>query len=652
MATIPQVIDYGGRPSLRSRRVDIPGQGELAVSEAVERAANTFGQVMIERKETEDRFNYNMAKQKIITAEILRREEVKETDDYETYDERYRTGLAKDRDRISEEHPMSPHDAAIWGAEVDYIRERGAAAVAEYGRTVMIDRKHADLLKSLDEARNLIVSMEPGTRNDSMLTASQQIDAAVNDPDEGWLDAVDGEDIRKKFVRSAAMGSLIQMEKEDAIAAIDKSLAARSVTDRRGITPEDIAAGKGTDSIADFLHEDDLVELREKLDKENKTERNRRVAYESLDEAFDLYKGVGKSKERMDYLMDKLKDDPEAREIGERLMRLRNADEKTVHNDRVNEDIREQGELMRQSPGTYTYDSVPEDISSLWSPPQDALMREYSESIANGEQFGKFDRWHEAEYDENGALVRGSYKLWSSLTPEQKADPTLDLHSPQWKMAFTEPVWKALKVEQDALRAGKVPQVDGPSDIALLESIAVGQGWFDRTGRSKTQDEAYQRLKFRFLDDVEAVRQSEYGGGRVPYERRKQILLQIMGEQAWQRDVGFMGFWAGWDQPIDEPTSLFAMTPKEAKSGFIHIEKVREAKHKEYIGEPEGENGEYLPHQIIEITWEQKLKNMAASELKGGRKPTEKDIENAYYAVAAGMSHQEILRRLAGKGDY
>ena len=72
MATIPQAIDYGARPSLRTSRVDVPGQGELAVADAVERAASTFTQVMVERKEKQDRFNYSMAKQEFLTADLQR----------------------------------------------------------------------------------------------------------------------------------------------------------------------------------------------------------------------------------------------------------------------------------------------------------------------------------------------------------------------------------------------------------------------------------------------------------------------------------------------------------------------------------------------------------------------------------------------------
>ena len=46
MATIPQSIDYGARPSLRSGRVDVPGGGENALADAISVAAAKFANVM------------------------------------------------------------------------------------------------------------------------------------------------------------------------------------------------------------------------------------------------------------------------------------------------------------------------------------------------------------------------------------------------------------------------------------------------------------------------------------------------------------------------------------------------------------------------------------------------------------------------------
>lgn len=128
---------------------------------------------------------------------------------------------------------------------------------------------------------------------------------------------------------------------------------------------------------------------------------------------------------------------------------------------------------------------------------------------------------------------------------------------------------------------------------------------------------------------------------------RRDILLKILGQEGWRRDAG----WFGFDATIDEAEPLFAMSPEQMEAGFIPISLVRKQKSKVYIGVPLGPNGTYLPEQINEITWEQRLINLSESRLDG-RVPTDKDIENAYFAIAAGMSNTEVLKRLAGKGDY
>ena len=81
------------------------------------------------------------------------------------------------------------------------------------------------------------------------------------------------------------------------------------------------------------------------------------------------------------------------------------------------------------------------------------------------------------------------------------------------------------------------------------------------------------------------------------------------------------------------------MTPKERKSGYIPISLVRAQMTSAQI------LGVDLP-----MTWEQRLKNLALERLDG-REATQKDIENAYFAIRAGMSDAEVMRRLAGKGD-
>ena len=100
MPKIPQDIDYGPRPSLRSSRIDLPGTGETATGEALSRASEAFTQIYAQQKAKDDRLNYSLAKNELLTADISEREKLKDDEDYATYDERYSTGYNTSRDDI------------------------------------------------------------------------------------------------------------------------------------------------------------------------------------------------------------------------------------------------------------------------------------------------------------------------------------------------------------------------------------------------------------------------------------------------------------------------------------------------------------------------------------------------------------------------
>ena len=70
MATLPQASDYGPRVKLVSNRIDVPGSGENAVAEALERAAGTFVNMAIQHKEKDDALSYAHAKNEYLIADI------------------------------------------------------------------------------------------------------------------------------------------------------------------------------------------------------------------------------------------------------------------------------------------------------------------------------------------------------------------------------------------------------------------------------------------------------------------------------------------------------------------------------------------------------------------------------------------------------
>ena len=157
-------------------------------------------------------------------------------------------------------------------------------------------------------------------------------------------------------------------------------------------------------------------------------------------------------------------------------------------------------------------------------------MRAYDSLLRNNKQFADVTNWHDEGRDPNGNLTRPAYSTWGDMTPQEKEQTNLD--DPMWYTNLALPQWKQLEDEQTAIREGKVTQDQGMTDDQILQSVVVGNGILPQTGRNDAENAAYQRLRFRFRDDVKALSDDKFGGGKVPYKDRRDLLLGILGEQA------------------------------------------------------------------------------------------------------------------------
>ena len=213
-----------------------------------------------------------------------------------------------------------------------------------------------------------------------------------------------------------------------------------------------------------------------------------------------------------------------------------------------------------------------------------------------------------------------------------------DLTSPFWKTRVDGPTWRSMFQQQEQIKSGTITQDYGPTNDQLLQMVVVGGDILPKTKLSPDENAAHQRLRFRLYDDVNTISVNEFGGGKVPYKRRRQALMDIIGQEAWVRDAGLFGF----DMNLigtTPATPILKMTAEQQKSGFIPIEQVRKAM-----------TSVVIDGVKTEMTWEQRLINLSKNTWQG-RIPDPKDIENAYFAILAGMSVAEQERRLHGLGD-
>lgn len=274
MAVIPKVLDYGAQPSLRTSRIDLPGQGDLAIAEAVAVAADTFSAIQIESKQKTDAFNYSMRVKEAQSADLAHREKLKDDREYEKFDEKYTSGMKLDAERIAEKYPLSAHDSALFGAEYDLIHARGRASVQEFRRVIEIDDNLAKLDGAIETVKEEVHIAAPGESNALLTNALDLINAAEENL---WLDKEDARLKREDLVQTVAFKKLANMDPKERQKILEGSLAYRKALGP--ITVDDIRAGRGTGYIADFLHTDAAKAMLEETKKENEIDTAQAEGY-------------------------------------------------------------------------------------------------------------------------------------------------------------------------------------------------------------------------------------------------------------------------------------------------------------------------------------------------------------------------------------
>lgn len=643
MPKLPEATDYGARPSLRSNRLDMPGN-TTATGDALTRAADTFANVLVDRKTKQDRLNYALAKAKILQADIDERQKLAEDEDWETHDKRYRTGIGTRRDEIYSKYKLTPHDAAILGAESDLIIERGAVQVGERARKVKIDQHVAELNDDLLVAAENVKLADPATANDMMLTQLDSINAAE---EKGYITDRQAQDVRMRFVESVAVDRLITMDPKDRERELERSLTKRKTTGR--ISQEDIAAGKGTGSIADFLPAEIVAKMLRETKAENEIDDTNNIAYAVADEAWELYPDVDQGKERQAHIRNKLKGNPDARSVADRVLSSRTNAEQAADNAAVREDIKRESHLMEElaqawqdaetaeekaSIQRYTYDDIPASVKRNWSATQRAQMLEYSNRVNQGKFFADTTNNYEHEYDENGNLVRPSWAAWSEMSNAEKARQ--DLTEPMWKLNFDEEDWRRALRYQETIRSGAQVKIPGGlTNSQLVSAVLRSMGEISSAG-GKMGDEAKKHGRtLNALDHRIQIRQEQEGRELTNDERREE-LTEILKETAYTDRDEFLG-WIGLDSHYDEHErkSLAEMSQDEVEMAFLKYEDAQK---------------ELVPYGGQVVTLVDYFE--AQAKLKGWPKPSKRQIERAYFAFKLKIgatpeaTELEVLRRL------
>jgi len=578
---LPSVLDYGTRPSLKSNRVDRVHPEGVELAESVAQAAGTFATLYGQKKQKDSRLQYALAKNEIMALDLAQRESLKDRNDWEAFDTDYSNGFNKGRDEILGRHArLSGTDRALLSSESDLIRERGRVAAGSLARDMEIDQGRAGIERGLDEALEAIQLEAPENQTKLMLQAMETINAARDEG--GWYDDTEAEALIQGFVAKSAVSALENMDKEDMIREIELSLAHR---DARGpITRKKIMAGEGSNSVADFLHANDLKDMLEKGKDEHKNATQYATIYDISDDVFAEISGLKAADidARNKLALSKLdKSDPDWGEMRTRLQAELNARTNRELNNKARAHSEAGLEVTNWVDDQVGLAAGDDDVEvptvgtlrqmEIWqelSPDGKLQLEKYVQQRADGHEFAltndsEFEHW------------------WRMLSPEEKIEQLPLMDSAKFKTQLTRGQRDAWMREAEAhqttkARPGTLKLWRGDTQDEVLRNVLVGEtGLFPRSyppSATGVMAKRYLRIDAavnKALTEESMRRIFEGGTGEMMPEDIYKITSEIASREVMIRE-------GAWGRMGDRRTIEAELVRVDKQTGAIQFEAAAE----------------------------------------------------------------------------
>jgi hypothetical protein len=599
----------------------------MAVAEALERAAATFTNMVIEHKQKDDALSYSNAKNEYLIASIEEQDKLADDLDFATHGERYNAAMKGHYERLLPT-VKSERDRQLFDAEARLHDARGNVDVGNNARVKEIDWNLARFSENMTAAERIVLAA-PDSKNalEAMTGILEQGEALLQ---KGFVDPTEHETTMRKFVSTISERRLIAMDGEEREILLERSIL---MSKSRGgkITREEIMAGEGSGSIADFIPLDVRVNMLEETKKANKHDATWKEAYGVFDEITEEFTDPINIYAEFQRRARDL--EPDVRSALRSLVVDDRNDKGAIKSAVQLKIMQSVGELMRTE--GWRYGDVPSSELNKLSPAMDVALQEYSRRLSENVEsqgFREATRW----IDDPKLEGERSYAYWSNLTDAEKK--VEELQTPLWYTALTVKMHTEFVDEQDDLRSEKVTVKTlpgGMTNVQMVTSALVRAGHIPQTGRDIEDYESYQQLLYQF-DRATQAAQDEKKEALTNSERNK-ILGEILAPRAFTDHYGWWFGDKGWPEEDElKKVPIFAMSVSQRESARLNWDNA-------------GKEQSRLSSAGIASTYKQDLELMA-KRLKV--KPSRDQYERAYFALKYGWrfgwTSEYTKRRLLG----
>jgi hypothetical protein len=392
----------------------------LIVADAISQAGQRLSRVAKVKEQKDDGMRYHVAKSILLHAEEAASRELKEINDYTTWQKAYEDRMSKARDEAAKQI-RSDHDRALFEMDASLHIERGVGKVLEDAKRREVDDDRAGLQRMIEDNRNAILESEDPERRRQFIEVTK---AAIKGAQEkGSLTAQEAEHMDTQWSRDLAEGSLVMMPAE-ARAAI-------------------LANPEGT--IAEFLSPDRRAILHKQAMDENKVTRTRAAMQSHSDRIMSSFESMA------DALSEARKiDDPDVREMTVDDVKSRFNEIKAIESEADQQRFEESANVIEQ--GGKITDIAPGDWAKLSVNEKQALEVRQRQVMTAEEPIHDDAKYYE----------------WSQMPVEQQAKENLLT----WRPYFDDPHYNRAVERQRSILDAKE---GGEKAVALTSAMSLGQ---------------------------------------------------------------------------------------------------------------------------------------------------------------------------------
>lgn len=405
----------------------------------------------------------------------------------------------------------------------------------------------------------------------------------------------------------------------DGTAGPDKYLTAQD-TGGGPLTREDIAGGRGTGSVADFLHTDTVAKMLESAAKENVENTDREQAQQLISDAYGEFPDDHGA--RMKYLRERGSGDIlKKAETDMELRNNREIAEKARQGQEYFDNYAKTIEELSTTGAPLTMDEIPFEHRELMSAGQLKALKQEIEGLALDVQHAPVTQFVDPK---DGGESLDQWNARPAYGPGGKVHQ--DLNSPIWRQALDRETWYAVQAEQNALKGMETAQVTVPNVGPLVADVLKARGYGGVTVK-KQQEGIAARLELRLSAEVAARQQARTPPTALTQMEIKEIMAGYMVETAYYDDPG-----------TDDLRRDATFNDEQLETAYLPLKDVHAAS---YLG-TEAEFQDLTMYQFLK----QKSKGLTGVPAKGA---ADKDIQRAYYAYKRGMGTDEVDARLRGE---